>query len=90
MFLKATFIAQTATFIAQKTTFITRKTTGNQQVNKNLMVTTRFCKNTNHSIMLTTGFSKKCSGSFFYKFRNRTFYKCPKSQKESQSLKVFL
>jgi len=40
---------------------------------------TRFCKNTNHSIMLTTDFSEKWSGSFFYKFRNRTFNKCPKS-----------
>ncbi len=42
---------------------------------KILMLTTRFHKNAIRSIMLTTGFSEKWSGTFFYRIFFWTFFK---------------
>ena len=57
-------------------------------LSKILMLTTRFSKNTNQSIMLTTGFSEKWSGTFFYNIFFWTFIKCPFLKKIILSFKT--
>ena len=65
-----------------------RKFRSRTLLQKNLMLTTRLSKNTNQSIMLTTGFSEKCSGTFFYNIFFWTFIKCPFLKKIILSFKT--
>ena len=52
------------------------------------MLTTRFSKFTNESIMLRIDFSEKSLESYFYKSQKWTFIKCPKSEKIFLSFKT--